>query len=70
MNPSDYLTTRQAAELAGVSLSLIQKSIRRGEIPARRIGRDNLVTAADVTVWKDTPRQRPGRPKDIKPDCL
>ena len=37
MNERDYLTTRDAAERMRVSVSMVRRLIRRGELQARRV---------------------------------
>jgi len=54
------LTTNEAASALGVSRRGVQKMIERGKLRATRVGRDYVLTPADVERAKD--RSKPGRP--------
>jgi excisionase family DNA binding protein len=54
------LTTTQAADELGISLRGVQKMIERGKLRTTRIGRDHLVSPADVDRAKSRPKA--GRP--------
>jgi excisionase family DNA binding protein len=59
---ADVLSTKQVAELLGIPRSTVHELARRGELPARRVGRrwlflrDRLVAAItpldDPSAWK------------------
>jgi excisionase family DNA binding protein len=55
------LTTREAADDLGLTVRQVRNLIKRGTLPARKVGRDWLIKAADVEVAQSRPR--PGRPK-------
>ena len=42
------LTTQQAAELLEVSRKMVQSLIKRGRLPAEKIGRDWMIRREDV----------------------
>lgn len=45
------LTTTEAAERARISPRGIRKAIARGVLPARKVGRDWLITEAELVAW-------------------
>lgn len=60
MRPTDYLTARQAAEECGQRPQSISNAIRRGYLPAVKVGRDWLIHPADLIAYLD------GRPESYK----
>jgi excisionase family DNA binding protein len=54
------LTTREAAELLGVTPRRVVAMIQSGGLPAQKIGRDHLIKEADLKLVKD---RKPGRPR-------
>lgn len=44
-------TVEQAAALLGVSRSAYYEAIKRGELPARRVGRRLVVPRAQLEAW-------------------
>lgn len=62
----DLLTTTQAAERLGLSRGRVQVLIRTGRLAAKRVGRDWILSAADVDDFALLPRQDgypTGRPR-------
>ncbi len=57
----EYLTTRQAAEVLGITQKGVGKLIERGKLTAEKVGRDLLIRRADVERAKSRPGR--GRPK-------
>ena len=57
-----YLTTKQCAELIGVTDSWVRYLIIRGKLPATKLGRDWIVKEQDLEKFKAVPR-KVGRPK-------
>lgn len=53
------LTTKQTALRLGVSVRRVQQAIKAGSLPARKFGRDWVITEEDLAAY--SPR-RPGRP--------
>jgi excisionase family DNA binding protein len=45
------ISAPEAARLAGVSTASIYDAVRRGEIPARRLGRRVLITRLAFELW-------------------
>lgn len=60
----EILTTRQAAERLGVTAGRVRQMIVDGQLPATKIGRDNLIKASDLVLVKDRKVGRP--PKNGK----
>jgi excisionase family DNA binding protein len=60
----DLLTTQQAAERLGVSASRVRQFILDGRLPATKLGRDNLIREADLSLIQD---RKAGRPSTKKP---
>ena len=44
-------TMAQAARLKGVAYHTVSRAVRRGKLPARRLGRQCLIAAADLDGW-------------------
>jgi excisionase family DNA binding protein len=45
-------TVKQAAQGKGVNYHTVLRAVRRGTLPARRLGRQVLITATDLTAWQ------------------
>lgn len=61
----ELLTTGQAAQKLGVSAGRVRQMVVDGRLPVVRLGRDNLIRAADLALVKDRKTGRP--PKDNEP---
>jgi hypothetical protein len=64
--PSPLLTTRQAATLAGVSLSAVRQAIARGKLAtaatiAGRNGPQNMIDPLEVLRWLRDPARKVGK---------
>lgn len=57
----EYLTLAQAARQEGVYRTIIWKSVQRGTLEGRRVGRLWLVSSDSVEKWR-TSRPKSGRP--------
>lgn len=55
-------TTAEAANVLGVEQQTIKRNILRGNLVARKMGRDYIINASEFERFKTTPR-RSGRPK-------
>ena len=44
-------TMRAAARLKGVSYHTVSRAVHAGRLPARRLGRQALIAAADLAAW-------------------
>lgn len=61
MSPTDLLlTTRQAADILGLSPVTVRRMIENGTLISMKIGRDHMLHPADVEAAKSRPG--PGRP--------
>jgi excisionase family DNA binding protein len=49
LNHGTTMSTREAAELLGISQRRVQQRIAAGEIPARRVGRTYLIETEAIT---------------------
>lgn len=60
-SPVDWLTTRQVAQLTGVSQRAVNRAIQEGRLAAIRIGHNHLIRRSDALAWKPdlTKRRRP-----------
>ena len=56
-----YLGISQAAEIIGLSPSMLKIYCRRGEL-GRKIGRDWLITRAEAVAFRRRPRKPRGNP--------
>ena len=57
------LTAKQAAQILGVDSSRVRVLIRKGRLPAQKVGRDWVILEPDLELVKD---RKPGRPKKQK----
>jgi excisionase family DNA binding protein len=55
------LSTKQAAEILGISPIRVRQLIQEGKLPASRVGRDYVINEADLTNVKTYGKA--GRPK-------
>jgi excisionase family DNA binding protein len=60
----DYLTTNEVAEKLGVTVGRVRQMIVDGQLPATKIGRDNLIKDTDLEKVKN---RKVGRPKGYSP---
>lgn len=56
------VTTKEAAEFLGVSPSRIRQLILEKRLPAKKVGRDQLINKKDLFIFSRIPRVRTGRP--------
>jgi len=56
-------TTKECAELLGVTTSWVRYLIIGKKLPATKMGRDWWVKKEDVEKFNSIPRRKPGRPK-------
>jgi excisionase family DNA binding protein len=56
----EYVTLREAAKRTSFSYDLIYDSVRKGELPAVKKGRDWRVAVADLRGWME--KDRGGKP--------
>jgi excisionase family DNA binding protein len=61
MSEPDYLTTTQAAKIAGCYIGTIALWCKQGSLPHIRPGVDFLVKRADLVTFLKKPRNRPGQ---------
>ena len=64
MKENELLTTKQVAEVLGVSVGRVQQMVADGQLPATKIGRDNFIKETNLKLVKD---RRVGRPKGYSP---
>ena len=54
----ELLTPREGAQRARVHVETIRRAIRRGDLPARRVGRSLRIAESDFDEWLRTPLTR------------
>ncbi len=59
----DLLTTKEAAERLGVTVTRVQQMITAGRLPAEKMGRDYFIKIDDLVSIED---RKPGRPPKVK----
>ena len=59
------ITTPEAAERLGVTVTRVQQMIVAGRLPAEKMGRDYFIKEEDLKLIAD---RKPGRPPKAKPE--
>ncbi len=64
-------TMAEAARLKGVSYHTVSRAVRRGKLPARRLGRMALISADDLRAWRPMRERAPlkYRRREPNPDA-
>lgn len=52
-NPTEWLTTKEAAELTGYTTSYIRKAIYRGRLTGKKLGRDWILKKDEVLAYAE-----------------
>jgi len=63
---SGFLTTKEAAQILGVTYVRVNQLIKSGELAAEKKGRDYLIKSTDLKLVKKRPERR-GRPRLANP---
>jgi excisionase family DNA binding protein len=58
----------EAARLKGVSYHTVSRAVRRGKLPAQRLGRMALITAADLRDWRPMRERAPRKYRRREPN--
>lgn len=56
---ADIYTMSEAARLKGVSYHTVSRAVRRGTLPAQRIGKMAFITAGDLQAWQPMVQRAP-----------
>jgi excisionase family DNA binding protein len=64
----DVYTMAEAARLKGVSYHTVSRAVRRGTLPAQRLGRMALITASDLQAWRPMRERAPKKYRRREPD--
>ncbi|HEY7154577.1 MAG TPA: helix-turn-helix domain-containing protein [Gemmataceae bacterium] len=65
----DVYTMAEAARLKGVSYHTVSRAVRRGKLPARRLGRMALISAEDLQTWRPMVERAPKKYRRREPDA-
>lgn len=65
---SDVYTMAEAARLKGVSYHTVSRAVRRGKLPAQRLGRMALITADDLRDWRPMRERAPRKYRRREPN--
>ena len=67
----DVYTMAEAARLKGVSYHTVSRAVRRGKLPAQRLGRMALIAADDLRAWRPMRERAPRkyRRRDPNPNA-
>ena len=57
------LTTKQVAEILGISHNRVCELVRKGKLNAVRLSDTYFFTPAEIERFKATPKEKGGRPK-------
>src|SRR6266545_228111 len=55
----DVYTMAEAARLKGVSYHTVSRAVRRGKLPAQRLGKMAFINAADLQAWRPMVERAP-----------
>lgn len=64
----DVYTMAEAARLKGVSYHTVSRAVRRGTLPARRLGRMALISADELRAWRPMVERAPKKYRRREPD--
>lgn len=64
----DVYTMAEAARLKGVSYHTVSRAVRRGKLPAQRLGRMALIAANDLREWRPMRERAPRKYRRREPD--
>lgn len=64
----DVYTMAEAARLKGVSYHTVSRAVRRGKLPAHRLGRMALIDAADLREWRPMRERAPHKYRRREPN--
>lgn len=60
---SETLTTKEAADVLGVSAARVRQLVLSGQLPARKFGRDLVIEQSDLKSVVSRPMGRPPKAK-------
>jgi excisionase family DNA binding protein len=66
--PGDVYTMAEAARLKGVSYHTVSRAVRRGKLPATRLGRMALITSEDLRDWRPMRERAPRKYRRREPN--
>ena len=64
----DVYTMAEAARLKGVSYHTVSRAVRRGKLPAQRLGRMALINAEDLRDWRPMRERAPHKYRRREPN--
>ncbi len=64
----DVYTMAEAARLKGVSYHTVSRAVRRGKLPAQRLGRMALIAADDLRAWRPMRERAPRKYRRREPN--
>jgi excisionase family DNA binding protein/PAS domain S-box-containing protein len=68
LEASTVYTMAEAATLKGVSYHTVSRAVRRGQLPAQRLGRMALISAEDLRAWRPMRERAPHKYRRRDPD--
>ena len=68
LESSTVYTMTEAATLKGVSYHTVSRAVRRGQLPAQRLGRMALISADDLRAWRPMRERAPHKYRRRAPD--
>ena len=68
MDDARLYSMAEAARLKGVSYHTVSRAVRRGKLPARRLGGQALIAAADLAAWTPQYGRTPRKYRHRHPD--
>lgn len=64
----DFYTMAEAARLKGVSYHTVSRAVRRGKLPATRLGRMALISSEDLREWRPMRERAPRKYRRREPN--
>jgi excisionase family DNA binding protein len=62
----DFVLIPEAAQELGISRQTLWRHVRRGHLPATKVGRDYAILRADLDAFEAQRQKTPGRPPKVE----
>ena len=65
----EHYTMAEAAQFKGVSYHTVSRAVRRGVLPANRLGRQALISRTDLEAWRPMVERAPRKYRRREPNA-